>query len=340
VPAATGSTLERVKRRLRLNKGEMSAFGSERSFDMPVGERWRGEDRIRGYYIDFRNKCEEPVWPPFWLGGPREYHVATAQWGLGAFERYLHGEGEAWLQAARGAAQTLLEAQHSGGPRDGGWTHDNPLPHTYYLAPGWISAITQGEGASLLTRLHLETGEEHYAEAARRALSPMEVEVEAGGVLTHLEGAPFVEEYPTAIASCVLNGAIFGLWGYYDVARDLGDAQAGARFETLVDALAENLWRFDTGFWSRYELYPHLISNVATPAYHALHIKQLQVLDELAPRPQIGLIAQRFEEYRASGLGRRRALAQKVAFRIAVPRNQLFARRLPWNRRAWAGMRG
>jgi heparosan-N-sulfate-glucuronate 5-epimerase len=138
----------------------------------------------------------------------------------------------------------------------------------------------------------------------------------------------------------VLNGAMFGLWGYYDVGRDLGDAEAGARFETLADVLAENLWRYDTGFWSRYELYPHLISNVATPAYHALHIKQLQVLDELAPRPQFGLMAKRFEEYRGSAMRRRRALAQKIAFRLVVPRNQLFARRLPWNRRAWAGMRG
>ena len=337
MPVATGSTLERVKRRLRLNKGEMSAFGSERSFDMPVGEHWRGEDRLRGYYIDFRNKCEEPVWPPFWLGGRREYHVATVQWGLGAFEHYLYGEGEAWLEAARGAAQTLLEAQHSGGPRDGGWTHENPLQHSYWLAPGWISAISQGEGASLMARLYLETGDERYAEAARRALAPMNVPVADGGTLADLEGAPFVEEYPTAIPSCVLNGAMFGVWGFYDVGRALGDAEATGRFETLVDALAENLWRYDTGFWSRYELYPHPVSNVATPAYHALHIKQLRVLDELSSRPQLAPMAERFEEYRASSLRRRRALAQKIAFRLLVPRNQLLARRFPWNRRAWAG---
>jgi heparosan-N-sulfate-glucuronate 5-epimerase len=336
---ASASSIDKIKRRLRLNQGEMSTFGSERSFDMPIGDLWRGEDVPRGYYIDFRKKCEEPAWPPFWLGGRREYHVATVQWALGAFERYLHGEGEVWLEATRAAAGTLLEAQHSGGPGDGGWTHDKPLPHSYYLSPGWISAITQGEGASLFTRLYLETSEERYAEAARRALGPMEVEVAAGGVLTHLEGDPFVEEYPTAIPSCVLNGAIFGIWGYHDVGRGLSDADASTRFTALADSLARNLWRYDNGYWSRYELYPHLIGNVATPAYHALHIKQLQVLAELAPRPEFGDMANRFEHYRTSSLRRRRALAQKIAFRIAVPRNQLFARRLPWNRFSWAGMR-
>jgi heparosan-N-sulfate-glucuronate 5-epimerase len=331
--------LQKVKHRLRLNPGEMSAFGSERSFDMPIGSLWRPGEQVRGYYIDFRNKCETPKWPPFWLGGRRELHVATMQWGLGAFERYLDGEGEVWLEAARGVAETLLEAQHDGGPQDGGWRHSVPMQHSYYLHPPWLSAMAQGEGASLLTRLHLETGEERYADAARRALKPMGVPVSEGGTVASLDGSPFVEEYPTEIPSCVLNGAIFALWGFHDVGRGLGIGDAATSFETLATALAPNLSRFDTGFWSRYDLYPHPIANVATPAYHALHIKQLQVLNQLAPRPEFESTARKFEGYRVSRRRRVRALAQKVAFRILVPRNQLLATRLPWNRSAWSGMR-
>ncbi len=334
-----GPWLQALKRRLRINQGEMSAFGSERSFDMPIGSFWQPGAQVRGYYIDFRNKCESPEWPPFWLGGRREFHVATTQWALGAFERYLNKEGEVWLRGARSAADTLLEAQQDGGPQDGGWLHSVPMQHSYYLKPPWISAIAQGEGASLLVRLHAETGEERYADAARRALQPMAVPSSQGGALAALGGSPFVEEYPTEVPSCVLNGAIFALWGYHDVAQGLADADAAATFDSLVTGLTANLRRFDNGFWSLYDLYPHPIANVATPAYHALHIKQLQVLNQLAPRAEFESAGHRFEQYRASRLRRYRALAQKIGFRLLVPRNRLLATRLPWNRAAWSGMR-
>ena len=100
------------------------------------------------------------------------------------------------------------------------------MPHTFRLDPPWLSAMAQGEGASLLTRLHLETGEERYAEAALLALKTMELAVPAGGTLAEFEGQPFLEEYPTEIPSCVLNGAIFAIWGLDDVGRGLNDAAA------------------------------------------------------------------------------------------------------------------
>jgi peptidoglycan/xylan/chitin deacetylase (PgdA/CDA1 family) len=334
--AGDKSLAQRLRVRLRLNEGEMSAFGSERSFDMPIGGKWAAGEPLRGYYIDFRNKCETPDWPPYWMGMGlmSDFHVAVVQWGLGTLERYGDGEGEAWLQGARDAAEYLLEQQQSGGPQDGGWLHLVPMPHSYRLDPPWISGIVQGEAASFFARLHLQTGEERYADAARRSLKPMLVAVSEGGAFAHLEGSPLVEEYPTDVPSWVLNGAIFALWGFHDVATGLSDEDAKERFETLTASLSENLWRFDTGFWSRYDIYPHPISNVASPAYHALHIKQLKVLGELSGRPELEQAARRFEGYRGSRLQRSRAMAQKIVFRLLVPRNALLAHRLPWNRSA------
>ena len=65
--------------------------------------------------------------------------------------------------------------------------------------------------------------------------------------------------------SFVLNGAIFALWGYRDVGVGLDDRVALEQFEALTSALAANLERWDTGFWSRYDLYPHRVRTSPAP---------------------------------------------------------------------------
>jgi peptidoglycan/xylan/chitin deacetylase (PgdA/CDA1 family) len=331
---ALGRTRSRLRRLLQPHAGSPDIFSSERSFSPPIGERVGPADRPRGYYIDFSAKLSEPVWPPAWIREqpPDEhFHIASVQWALGAWERYLAGEGEAWRQAALDCAESLLVSQESEGANDGAWLHWVAMTHTFRVDPPWASGITQGEAASLFVRLHVETGEERFADAAVRALMPMKVPLRAGGLLAELHGFPFFEEYPTRPASLVLNGAIFSLWGFRDVATALGDDNARGWYEQGVDGLVSILDRYDTGYWSRYDLYPHPVVNVASPAYHLLHIKQLEVLNRLTPRPELERTRARFESYRASPGDRRRALATKVAFRLATPRNSLLAKRLPWN---------
>ena len=325
-----------LRRKLRYGNqarfvGATDFFSSEASFSPPIGEHWTADQDLGGYYIDFSLKTEQPSWPPHWLAAPeRQLHVATAQWGLGALERHLKGEGDAWLDAALDAGRHLVSQQHHGGPQDGGWRHLTDMPHTFRIRAPWISAIAQGEGASLLVRLHRHTGDDTFAEAARAALLPMAVPVSDGGTLAKLEGGPFVEEYPTIPGSYVLNGAMFAVWGFHDLGLALGDSAVSERFDELAAVLERALHLYDTGYWSRYDLYPHLIPNVASPAYHLLHIKQLRVMEKLSGRAAFGQAAERFEQYRASSVNRRRALAEKAVFRVAIPRNRRLAHRLPW----------
>ncbi len=316
----------------RSHEGNPDAFGSERSFSPEIGKNWDAEDPVRGFYIDFSFKAESPQWPPPRMPGLSEQlHVATVQWGLGAYERFLDGQGEGWLEAANRVGEHLIEIQQRGGAQDGGFRHFFPMPHTYRIDPPWLSGITQGEAASLLVRLYRQSGEERFADAARRALLPMSVPSAEGGVLAELDGDPFVEEYPTSPASFVLNGAIFALWGVHDVGVGLGDEETRERFETLTSSLAANLHRWDTGHWSLYDLYPHPLPNIASAAYHLLHIRELEVLDRLSPRPELARYRDRFQQYRSSALERRRSTARKVAFRLVVPRNAALSHRLPWN---------
>jgi heparosan-N-sulfate-glucuronate 5-epimerase len=290
---------------------------------------------VRGYPIDFSSKADEPTVLPGFLDDPGRYlWVAHAQRGLGCFERWVAGDGEEWLEGARRAADVLVDRQASRGAHDGGWVQLRRYPHTYVLEPPWVSAMAQGEGASLLARLHRETGEERYADAARRALRPMRVPSRDGGASALLDGRPFPEEYPTDPPSFVLNGAIFALWGLRDVAVGLGDGDAGREFEAGVDALAASIHRWDTGAWSRYDLHPHRVVNVSSRAYHELHVAQLEAMETLAPRPELSAAAERFAGYAASPARRAGALARKALFRVAEPRSARLARVLPWARGA------
>jgi peptidoglycan/xylan/chitin deacetylase (PgdA/CDA1 family) len=267
----------------------------------------------------------------------RQIHVALCQWGLGCYERYLCGDGGEWLDGALAAAGELVDEQQLDGRHAGGWVHRFALGHSFRLDSPWLSAMAQGEGASLLTRAWLETGEQRFADAAVRALEPMKVAVRDGGVRATLGGAGFPEEYPTRTGSYVLNGCIFALWGCYDVAQAIGDPGARELFDDGVAMLEREIHRYDLGFWSRYDLFPHPVVNVASSAYHLLHINQLRALAIVAPRPAFTETADRFEHYSRLRRYRARAFARKSLFRLLVPRNELLSRRLPWSQWAAGG---
>ena len=306
-------------------------FSSARSFPITVGANVRPGE-VGGYYVDLRFKAVAPNWPPPWLPPRgRQLHVSTAQWALGAFERYLAGEGEQWLEGARGAADHFVADQVPDGPRKGAWLHGMPMHHTFLLRAPWISAMAQGEVASLLTRIHRETGDDRYAEAALRALVPLRVPSTKGGALALLGGGPFYEEYPTDPPSFVLNGGIFAIWGVYDVSVALDPDRAGRDFADSLDALASNITRWDCGYWSLYDLFPHPIPNVASAAYHALHTTQLRGMQLIAPRPEFERTIASFERYSRSRVRAARAFGVKGTFRVIVPRNRLLAHRLPWS---------
>jgi len=343
---ARGGVKDAIRSRAarRVQPGVLRRAGS---FPLPVGPRLT-PGAVAGYAIDMTAKSEDPVWPPGWmiLGGggaadgtvervgsilaERLVYVAHVQWGLGCFERYLAGGDETWLDGAVGTGRYLVQAQQRGGRHDGGWVHRFAFPHTYPLHRPWVSAMAQGEGASLLVRLHDATGEEEFAAAAQRALRPYRVRVADGGIRATLGGGPFFEEYPTDPPSLVLNGAFFALWGLHDVAVALADDRAAAEFEEGVDVLAAELSRWDAGFWSRYDLYPHRMRNVANPFYHRLHINLLRAMRILAPRPEFDAAIDCFEAYSRSARNVRRAYAYKVAFRVLSPRRPALRRVLPW----------
>lgn len=272
-----------------------------------------------GYYLDLRAKAT-----PAAVADAEGFYVGLAQAGLGYYERYLAGEPGDHLGSALALGRRLVDAQQlEPGPHFGGFEHEFSFVHGRLLSPPWLSAMAQGEAASLLVRLHLETGEDVFAEAALRALASTRVPVDLGGVAGSLAGRPFLEEYPTAPQSHVLNGAIFALWGLRDVGIGLGAADWLADSAEGLDVVAENIGRWDTGYWSLYDLFPHpRLANIASSFYHVLHRDQLRVCGRITGDRRLLDAAETLERQYASHVGRTRAFAYKAAFRVVLPRSK------------------
>ena len=296
---------------------------------MDVASYFEPGDPGRGYYLDLTSKAtaagtsaaalaELPATDGF---RERANPVSIAQLGLGAWQ--LARADASWLDVVRAVADWLEQAMDAGGLV----SYRFPMPHTYALQPPWYSAMAQGEVASFLVRAACALEEPRLASAARLACtallgygSPLVAETSAG---------PVLQEYPTVPPAHVLNGWISALWGLYDVAAALGDDEAGSAFASGTDALEALLPRYCIlGSWSRYDLYPHPLANVASPSYHRLHIAQLGAMNKLSPRAEFVRVSTLWKQGAASTPIRLAALSRKVAFRVVRPRSNLGRRLL------------
>src|SRR5687768_1974978 len=119
----------RARRFWQVHPGSPNLLSTAGSFSPAVGSRISA-DAVGGYYIDFTIKADHPVWPTAWLERrERQLHVATAQFGLGCFERYLAGDGEEWLATATATADHMLAIQAA----DGSWVHGMAMSHSYWI---------------------------------------------------------------------------------------------------------------------------------------------------------------------------------------------------------------
>lgn len=149
------------------------------------------------------------------------------------------------------------------------------------LSAPWISALGQGRLLSVLARAYELSGDEQYLVAARKAMKPFEIPVADGGVLARFpDGEVGFEEYPLPTPNIALNGFITSLVGLYDLG-EIGREQRGTElFMAGLRSLERNLYRYDLGYWSAYDLTGH----VSSENYHQYHIIQLWALFEMTGR--------------------------------------------------------
>ena len=130
------------------------------------------------------------------------------------------------------------------------------------------------------------------------------------GLTLERDGVVSLEEYPGEAMRGVLNGWMFALMGVRDHALLTGDPAVMAAAERLAGDLARALPRFDTGYWSLYDL----AGDVASPFYHDLHLAQLEALARAFPAQAAAFdaVRARFEAHKASRLKTAWAVAVKV----------------------------
>jgi heparosan-N-sulfate-glucuronate 5-epimerase len=288
----------------------------------------------RAFYMTFREKAhyagpfDEAGIPRLdYRGviGPQYNPIAIAQYGLGCWNMDEEGASppasggswrDRWLRIAGWMADHLEENPH-GLPV---WMHHFDWEYFRTLRAPWYSGLAQGQGLALLVRAWQATGERRFLAAADRAALSLFTPVDRGGTLfVDPDDRWWIEEYLTEPLTHILNGFMWALWGVRDYAA-VPEATHRAQMQELWDqslrTLEVVLPRFDTGYWSTYDLAPLWLRNVASPFYHKLHLVQLDVMHRLTGRSVFAETLARWRAYQASPFRRRRAWVQKVVFKL------------------------
>jgi len=242
--------------------------------------------------------------------------ITIAQFGLAQMQLFSYSRSTVSLEKALRCGRWLVENAR---PRCGGlaWVYDYSLEFYGPQAP-WVSAMAQGEAISLLLRCGLVDSSPRWNEVARQAFRLFLVETEGGGVRsTFPDGGVVFEEYPgTDEPSHVLNGHLFALFGVYELAIAVSDEQAQRLFEEAVSSLKSNLFRYDTGFWTLYDLHP--TRRLASRDYVAIHVQQLRILSQVTGVKLFDETARRWYGYLRSPRCRLRWLVGKLVERVRL----------------------
>jgi hypothetical protein len=282
-----------------------SAFSRGITYEPTPPGRAFSADGVRGYYIDYAAKTRAPG-----AAAPeRLASISLVQLALGWWEQSLElRDGDATERFLETCELVLARGE----TREAAllWPMSVPVAK-YGLRPPWLSALLQGQAASIFVRAHLLTGRERWAAAASAAGVPL-LEP-AGELVTATARGPILEEAPSTPASHILNGWISALWGVRDLAVAQSDARAHAVYEASLEALEAHLPAYDTGWWTRYSLYPHPVEDLAKPIYQRFHVDQLDVLHQLTGIAGFGETAARWRDYDRPGTVAA-AVAQKGLF--------------------------
>lgn len=181
--------------------------------------------------------------------------VGIAQYALGTWGLYLKNKDlqykEKFIRMADWFCDNLVIKDNFGV-----WEYQFDFPR-YNLKAPWPSAMSQGEGISVLMRAYQLTENKKYIETAKLVLNSFKVPIEMGGVLyKDKEGFVWYEEYPSLENEPphVLNGFFFALFGIYDYYKATENEEALELFNQGIKTLKEKINLWDLGFWSRYDL--------------------------------------------------------------------------------------
>ncbi|HWQ72192.1 MAG TPA: D-glucuronyl C5-epimerase family protein [Desulfitobacteriaceae bacterium] len=262
-------------------------------------------------------------------GELRYLPVTIAQYALGNYDQYLTTGQPEFKEKLIRCADWFVDnlTEHCSGIWGWQHTYDNQI---YNLPKPWLSALAQGQALSVLARAYREIKKSIYLETGQKALKAFFVPVANGGLAAKLSGGDFFEEYPSAVPSFVLNGFIFALWGLRDYYLVSADSEAEERYQAGLKTLRKHLSEYNIGWlaWSRYDLYPFRVANIASIFYHKLHIQQLLACRLLTGDKYYEELAASWQRSRKNPLVYLLATAYKVIYKLSVRRHSYYVPRI------------
>ena len=211
--------------------------------------------------------------------GTHYYPISIGQYALAIYHEYQKFKKKEDLKRFLNLANWFVTNQN----QNGFWYSHTDMSK-FQLSQPWVSAMAQGRAISVLTRAFHVTDERKYLNSALKALETFSVKTKDGGITTVLGvDSVFYQEYPGKTNSFVLNGAIFALWGLYDLylLGEEGASESKEYFKKGVNGVLSKIESYDIGFWTKYDLYPKNGLNACTSHYHDIHIKQMKVMHQL-----------------------------------------------------------
>jgi len=287
--------------------------------------------RLGEYYMLFREKADYagphdasgiPMLDYRGVIGLHYNPIAIAQWGLANYNRFCETGDEVRRRKTLKAADWLTANLEQNSHGLWVWNHHFDWDYRDPLKAPWYSGLAQGQGVSLLLRAHAHSEDEKYRRAADEAFAALTRPIAEGGVLFEDEEKNlWIEEYLVDPPTHILNGFMWALWGVFDYGLARKDAPAKLVFDRGIATLLHKLARFDTGYWSLYELSGSRQSGtrlrmLASPFYHRLHSVQLRVMSKLTGDPGFATLAERWESYAQRRSNRIRALVEKSIFKL------------------------
>jgi heparosan-N-sulfate-glucuronate 5-epimerase len=238
--------------------------------------------KLEGYFNDltrktlWKGKVDSEGLPLVDTADARNVYFPTV-----LFHKAL-GHWDRWLLSGRNDAQhlksflTVAEWAVLSQDKAGGWPI-SALLRMDLASP--YSAMTQGQGISILVRAYAARRGPHFLEAAHKSCQLMLRPIARGGTSREIAEGLVLEEFPLLLPDTVLNGWIYALYGLYDLLVAGGEAEVEQQLNLTLEALVALLPCFKCSFWSQYDL----AGNLASPFYHRLHIAQLRALERSFP---------------------------------------------------------
>jgi len=230
--------------------------------------------------------------------GYRYYWITISRYALAQHTLFIKTSDEHYRDIFLRVCRWLIERAETCPHHGMVWYHYFGQPF-YKLTYPWLSGMAQSRSISMFLRAWELTNNERFLGYALKAFIPFSYTVPEGGVAARFpDGTLGFEEWGTPIPSLSLNGFMACIVGVDELCQITHDETAVRLLDYALEGLNNNLETYDTGYWTRYDLWKPI--RLASWNYHQLHLDWLAIFSQRWHTPLYDKVAARWKRYQSS----------------------------------------